>query len=791
MTSASPPLRAAPASPAASPPGAPLSSAAAIPTVLDAWIGFDLDGRRARLDEEGLQIPRRQDASAQARKDLAVSTRAFKRSRLPGPDATAEQGAAAGKAFTALLKQYQGEVDALTSRAKSSEAAFLELYKALYEVPDPVVDLKHGATDRATVAQLREELRAMRAEHSGLAERSEAARDYEGKIEEMEVENKALVARVAEEVKLQVEEKQTAWMTAQRKTVEAYEMREQELLHQLSEANDTLRGQQAGADMLKTQRDAALAQLEDIKAARSAGAEMMQEDGARAHEEVNDLRRRCAKLEAQLAVMEEGDEAAAAPLVAGEEVGREDARKAHRRSTSLAGRSALSADLAARDVEISQLKDQVAVLEEVLTGKDKAKSAEFSRLTRSIQDKDVQIATLTKTVEALPTVGEFETMKRQFEALKEYQLNDGDVEGDDEAMSAVTSATGAEPGGSNPAGPVKSGPRPSADLEKRLLGKLKVMESKSTALRVALSGKDSRIEELSAMVRSLEERNDDQKALISKLEDGINAMTGDPSSIKSLKPRYAVSSETSGVALSGSSSAGAEYANGDRAAEQDGEDDGADGVTAWDWGEQQQAEGLQRIIREEPTMLDIVAGQRDRFRARTLELETENQKMSERLEKVTTDKDALQTDNVRLYEKIRYLQSYAQSASAQRGVGGGGSSTRAADVAPASSAGSVVIGIDEDEGTGGFLNQYRSMYEEMVNPYTLFNRRERHKRISEMSAPERLTLRATQRAVSSKTSRLFVFAYMLCLHLLVFVVLVFVASPSTCPGSDITTKAQH
>lgn len=783
----SPPPSSSAASPAASPPLAPLPGAAAdaVPpagaaaTPLDAWIGFDLDGRRSRLDEEGLQIPRRQDASAQARKDLAVSTRSFKRTRLPAPDAPPEQVAAAAKAFTALLKQYQGEVDALTTRAKASEAAFLELYKALYEVPDPVPDLKHAAMDRATVAQLREEMKAMRMEHSGLSERSAAAREYEDKIEQLEAANKALSARAAGDAKALVEEKQASWMAAQRKAVEAYEMREQELLHQLSVANETLRSQQAGADTLKSQRDASMAQLEDLKAARSAGEEMMHEDDARVRQEVGELRRRCAQLEAQIAVVSGAKDGAAGEGDVG---------------SSLAGHSALSAELAARDVEVSQLKDQVTALEEVLTGKDKAKSMEFSRLASSIQDKDVQIATLTKSLEALPTVPEFETMKRQFETLKSYQFSETEGAADDEAMSSVTSAATGDGGGVDDlGGPVAGGVRPSADLEKRLLGKLKAMENKSTALRVELSGKDSRIEELSSMVRGLEERNDDQKSLIGKLEDGINAMTGDPSGAKTLKARHSLSLGDSKTMItpSGSSNVGEGGTGGEDGGESGGGGDADASGTAWDWGEQQQAEGLQKIMGgEEPTMLDIIAGQRDRFRSRTLELETENQKVSARLERLTTDKDSLKSDNVRLYEKIRYLQSYKQSASGGH-IGVAPSTPVLANSAPGpASSGSVAIGIEDEDGAGGFLNQYRSMYDEMTNPYTLFNRRERHKRISEMSAPERITLRATQRAVSTKSSRLFVFAYMLCLHLLVFIVLGFASSPTPCPGG-VTTKAQH
>lgn len=787
----------APADPSSSPSdsaGAPLST-------LDAWTRFDLNGWRAKLDEEGLLVAKRQDASSQSRKDLAVSTRNFKRNKLPPADATPEQMSAASKAFTVLLKQYQSEVDALTTRAKTSETAFLATYRAVYDLPDPVADLRHGATDRATCLQLRDEMRALRAEHSGLSERSAAAQEYQARIERLELEKKMLASKSSDEVKAAIEEKQSQWMSAQRKAIGAYELREQELLHQMSVANDALREQHAGAEALRHQRDEAIAQRDELKKARAEGADMMAEDGQRARNEVNELRRRCAQLETQISVLSaENDEDGDAPAV---DPRSPEAPTGRRARGSLVGMTALSAELASREVEVSQLKDQVVALEEVLSGQDAEKSTEFARLSTSLKAKDEKIAEMSKNLEALPTVVEYETMKRQFEALQSFQLNDevGDV-GDD-MMSTLSSSTGAEASSGTGAdgGNGRLTAQPSADLEKRLLGKLKAMESKATAMRVELTGKNSRIDELSTMVRSLEERNDDHKALIVKLENGINAMTGDPSSAKGMKARLVADSSSNLEAIVGgmgpSSSTGGEEigkTSSNGAVASGAGPAGEDGNT-WDWGEQQQAAGLQKIINEEPTMLDIVAGQRDRFRNRTLELETENRKVSERLERATVDVDSLKTDNCRLYEKIRYLQSYSQSSGA-RGVASpavgaaGGAKTGAGSLGPGSSS-SVAIGIDDEEGGTGFLNQYRSMYEEMVNPYTLFNRRERHKRISEMSAPERLTLRATQRAVSTKTSRLIVFCYMLCLHLLVFVVLGFASSTPHCLEGDITTKAQH
>lgn len=48
------------------------------------------------------------------------------------------------KQISSLLKAYQEEVDSLTTRAKLGEAAFLEVFKQLYEAPDPGPAIAQG-----------------------------------------------------------------------------------------------------------------------------------------------------------------------------------------------------------------------------------------------------------------------------------------------------------------------------------------------------------------------------------------------------------------------------------------------------------------------------------------------------------------------------------------------------------------------------------------------------------------------------------------------------------------------
>lgn len=666
------------------------------PSVLESWASFDLTSRRKTLDEQGLEIADRQEASSSSRKRLATLTRTYKKDHA---------GASTSKATGALLREYQSEIDALTTRSKCAESAFLVLYRALYDVPDPVGELRAAVAERAAAAELRDERAAS-------VERGATAARYEARIAELERAAARASERAADDVRAAVDAKQSQWMSAQHKAIEAYELREQELLHQIALGNDAARSLKARADHAQQQLNDARSALEDVRTTRLTESDMVLDDLEKARAESKALRRRCIELEA---------------------AGEKDGEGGKNGEESAIGRSALSAELAARDVEVSQLKDQVSALEGVLGGKDAQKSDEFAKLTKTIREKDVEIVQLCNTLAKLPSVDKYDNMKRQFETLRAFQLN----EDENESMDAAAVADGGVEGGAE-------------SLEKRLLGKVKVLEGKLTRLRMELVERDGRIQTLITSASSLEEQVADQKSLITRLEDGINAMTGDPGSARKL-PK----GEHNGASVS----------------ETSGED-----TSAWDWGEQREAAGLQRIMKEEdPSMLDIVAGQRDRFRSRTMELETENRKLIERVEKLNADLDALKSDNVRLYGKIRFVQSYQQT---------GGATSSALVAAEAGSAGPI-----EDDSSSSFLGKYRVMYEDMSNPYTLFNRRERHKRMSEMSAPERLTMRAGQRALSSKTSRLIAFFYVLALHFLVVLVLSTASVHSSC--DSVTTKAEH
>ena len=92
-----------------------------------------------------------------------------------------------------------------------------------------------------------------------------------------------------------------------------------------------------------------------------------------------------------------------------------------------------------------------------------------------------------------------------------------------------------------------------------------------------------------------------------------------------------------------------------------------------------------------------------------LELEQEKEQHQKKVQVAQAGAQQLRRDNVKLYEKIKYLQSYHRG----RNQGGGNESHVREGASPSGAPG----GADEEK--------YRDQYEDGVNPFTLFNRRER------------------------------------------------------------------
>lgn len=125
------------------------------------------------------------------------------------------------------------------------------------------------------------------------------------------------------------------------------------------------------------------------------------------------------------------------------------------------------------------------------------------------------------------------------------------------------------------------------------------------------------------------------------------------------------------------------------------------------------------------SILPIITGQRDRFRARNAELEEELRRQFETITELRNEVKTLQADNLSLYEKVRYLQAYSSTSN---DAGASSSSVRnhypdarIVNVSARNDVGAYPPAAPAPRtGLGRGEEKYRDKYEAAMNPFERF-----------------------------------------------------------------------
>ncbi|KIM21551.1 hypothetical protein M408DRAFT_29456 [Serendipita vermifera MAFF 305830] len=179
------------------------------------------------------------------------------------------------------------------------------------------------------------------------------------------------------------------------------------------------------------------------------------------------------------------------------------------------------------------------------------------------------------------------------------------------------------------------------------------------------------------------------------------------------------------------------------------------------------------------SILPIVTSQRDRFRQRNAELEEELRKQFETISELRGDIKTLQADNLKLYEKIRYMQSYRDEGSAGNAVAG-----------PSNGPGTSYSRAQAGTSRGDEMGKYRSLYEQNMNPFEAFRGREAVRAVQALNPLERGVLTLTQAILGNRRTRLFFIAYAMALHALVIFTSYECTSVGT-PSRSMPVKVPH
>ena len=161
-------------------------------------------------------------------------------------------------------------------------------------------------------------------------------------------------------------------------------------------------------------------------------------------------------------------------------------------------------------------------------------------------------------------------------------------------------------------------------------------------------------------------------------------------------------------------------------------------------------------------ILPMVTAQRDRFKKKNSDLETELANTYQTISSLRTEVSSLQKDNLNLYEKTRYVSTFNRSHTPQ---------PNAASFYPSAS-----ITSSSDAPSGLSLDRYRSTYEQNLSPFAAFRGRESARAFKRMSLPERVVYQITRMVLATRTSRNLFAAYCLALHWLVLGMLYWISS---------------
>lgn len=166
---------------------------------------------------------------------------------------------------------------------------------------------------------------------------------------------------------------------------------------------------------------------------------------------------------------------------------------------------------------------------------------------------------------------------------------------------------------------------------------------------------------------------------------------------------------------------------------------------------------------DDHSVATIVMAQRDRLRARCEALEAERDSFKRELQVQVQSAESLKADNTKLYEKVRYLQSFNKNSG---GGGSGGYNNRGAN--------------DRDLD----LEALEQRYEASVDPFRQFGRAERQRKLKEMPPMERVVFIVAKTVLGTRAMRTALFVYLTCLHLLVFITTAHWSHNGTCDHSD-------
>lgn len=617
-----------------------------------------------KMDKVAQEIVEIQETSLSERKKLAEETKKW--NKLEQVEKLSS--------MVSLLRSYQKEIDRLTTRAKLSEEAFLEVFQVVSKVPS-VEEAKQVLTDILSLADSAGRLEV---------QNKKLIHEIEGyKADFKEISSQELTLRKQEDLIAQYED--ALKRLSSEGAIEA-EKKAETIFTEEFEKQATLIGQ-LRLDLKKTNesaaaalrdRDIAQSQLLTFESRHNREMEAKQAEVDMLASEIENLSQTVAE---QRTMLQSSVEKSSTPSISRSLASDLAAGTPTKLNLS---NSNLDADYDfEKDLTISSLTARLQELTVALESQRQSSQKEST-------EQETTISNLKKLISTLPTPDEWKQVQKRLTVLEGLQayldINESDI---------------------------------NQGIDEILKEKIRKLERANLELKASVKQFEQQLADANAAKMKLQQLIYDKDAQITRLEENISN------------------------SRSTASPAG-------------------DGATS-------SSENLD-------SMVQVLITQRDRLNARLGTLEAEKDAVTEKLRLSLIQTTSLQEDNVGLYQKLRYLQSYQGGSVAS-------SSSAHATSRMASSSSSMDL---ESGKSSNVEEKYKSMYEEQMNPFAAFNDREKTKRLENLNPVERFIFSSTSFFLATKNTRMILFAYLALLHLVVM----FISYKSAVSNSKCNSNAE-
>ncbi|KAJ7997024.1 hypothetical protein DPEC_G00224620 [Dallia pectoralis] len=377
------------------------------------WFWVNVTNKR-ELDSTATALANRQDESEQSRKKLIDQSREFKKNT---PEDLRKQVAP-------LLKGFQAEIDAVSRRSKESEAAFLNVYKRLIDIPDPVSALEAAQQLQLKVQRmhdietenqkLRETLEGYTQEIAEVKNHEETIKALKEKIVEYEETLRSQAKELGQEERRAGEKKEEEDMKGQIYNTHAEDQSEQQ-----EKQGSVLRLEETDskAQSFQTALEATQAELSDLKSTydKELTAKANEIEGVMSDLERANQRAEVAEKEAE-ALREQLTSANKSLQLATQIQKAPDLEQA----LEVLSRSSLEVELSAKEREVLQLTDDVQRLQASLANVRENSAIQINQLELQLSTKE---SSLKRLEEKLLEQADYEDVKKELSFLKSMEFS--------------------------------------------------------------------------------------------------------------------------------------------------------------------------------------------------------------------------------------------------------------------------------------------------------------------------------------------------------------------------------